>query len=86
MKQQMARNTWGGKRRDITMVDKHLRGTYHRHTEDVADIERTYWWLQRANLKDSTEAPGISGAPITVAIRALGAVTPKLREWLHQIA
>ncbi|TWW69252.1 hypothetical protein D4764_18G0000580 [Takifugu flavidus] len=28
----------------------------HRQTEEVADIEKTYQWLEKAGLKDSTEA------------------------------
>ena len=31
-------------------------GTYHQQTEDVADIKKTYQWLERAGLRDSTEA------------------------------
>lgn len=29
---------------------------YHRQKEEVADIRRSYWWLERAILKDITEA------------------------------
>lgn len=36
--------------------DKPLHGMYHRQIEEVADIEKTYQWLEKAGLKDSTEA------------------------------
>jgi len=29
---------------------------YHRHINEAADIEKSYQWLHRAGLKDSTEA------------------------------
>ncbi len=29
---------------------------YHRQIEEVADIEKFYQWLEKAGLKDSTEA------------------------------
>ena len=29
---------------------------YHQQIEDVADIEKSYQWLEKADLKDSTEA------------------------------
>ncbi|KAK7877546.1 hypothetical protein WMY93_031734 [Mugilogobius chulae] len=37
------------------MEDKSLHGMYHRNTE-VADLKKSYQWLERAGLKDSTEA------------------------------
>ena len=36
--------------------DKPLHGMYHRQIEEVADMEKTYQWLEKAGLKDSTEA------------------------------
>ena len=31
-------------------------GMYHRQIEEVAEIERSYQWIEKAGLKDSTEA------------------------------
>ena len=31
-------------------------GMYHRQIEEVADIKKSYQWLEKAGLKDSTEA------------------------------
>ena len=36
--------------------DKPLHGMYHRQIEEVADIKKSYQWLEKAGLKDSTEA------------------------------
>ncbi|KAK1792769.1 hypothetical protein P4O66_012693, partial [Electrophorus voltai] len=36
--------------------DKSLRGTYHRQRVEVADMEKPYQWLEKAELKDSMEA------------------------------
>ena len=36
--------------------DKPLHGMYHRNITEVADIRKTYQWIERAGLKDSTEA------------------------------
>ncbi len=36
--------------------DKPLHGVYHRQIEEVADIKKSYQWLEKAGLKDSTEA------------------------------
>lgn len=36
--------------------DKPLYGMYHRQIEEVADIKKSYQWLEKAGLKDSTEA------------------------------
>ena len=36
--------------------DKPLYGMYHRQIEEVADIRKTYQWLEKAGLKHSTEA------------------------------
>ena len=34
---------------------KPLHGMYHQQTEEVADIVKTYQWLEKAGLKDTTE-------------------------------
>ena len=36
--------------------DKPLHGMYHRNITEVADLKKSYQWLERAGLKDSTEA------------------------------
>uniref|UniRef100_A0A669EZW7 Reverse transcriptase domain-containing protein n=1 Tax=Oreochromis niloticus TaxID=8128 RepID=A0A669EZW7_ORENI len=36
--------------------DRPLHGMYHRQIEEVADIQKSYQWLDKAGLKDSTEA------------------------------
>ncbi|XP_015259534.1 PREDICTED: protein NLRC3-like [Cyprinodon variegatus] len=36
--------------------DKPLHGVYHRQIEEVADIKKSYLWLEKAGLKDNTEA------------------------------
>ncbi|TWW61005.1 hypothetical protein D4764_05G0010950 [Takifugu flavidus] len=36
--------------------DKPPHGMYHRQIEEAADIEKTYQWLEKVGLKDSTEA------------------------------
>ena len=33
--------------------DKPLHGMYHRQIEEVADIKKSYQWLEKAGLKDS---------------------------------
>ncbi|TWW61002.1 hypothetical protein D4764_05G0010920 [Takifugu flavidus] len=40
----------------LSWKDKPMHGMYHRQIEEVADIEKTYQWLTKAGLKDSTEA------------------------------
>lgn len=40
--------------------DKLLHGMYHQEIEEVADIKKSNWWLNKAGLKDSTE-------PLTMA-------------------
>ncbi|TKS64906.1 N-lysine methyltransferase KMT5A [Collichthys lucidus] len=39
-----------------TWRDKPLHGMYHRQIEEVADIKKSYQWLDNAGLTDSTEA------------------------------
>ena len=36
--------------------DKPLHGMYHRQIKEVADIRKSYQWLEKAGLKESTEA------------------------------
>ncbi len=40
----------------LSWQDKPLHSMYHRQIEEVADIGKSYQWLERAGLKDSTEA------------------------------
>lgn len=35
---------------------KPLQCVYHQETEDVADVMKTYQWLEKSGLKDNTEA------------------------------
>ncbi|KAK7879105.1 hypothetical protein WMY93_034112 [Mugilogobius chulae] len=114
--------------------DKPLHGMYHRNITEVADLKKSYQWLERAGLKDSTEALilaaqeqalstraieaqiyhtrqdprcrrkeheklekyqglreelekawKVKATVVPVVIGALGAVTPKLDEWLQHI-
>ena len=39
-----------------TWRDKSLHGMYHCQIEEVADIKKSYQWLENAGLTDSTEA------------------------------
>ena len=39
----------------LSWMAKRLHGMYHRQSEEVADILETYQWLEKAELKDSTE-------------------------------
>lgn len=41
--------------------DKPLHGMYPRQTEEVADIENTYQWLENAGFRKSTEALIMAG-------------------------
>ena len=36
--------------------NKPLHGMYHQQIDEVVDIKKTYQWLEKAGLKDSTEA------------------------------
>ncbi|KAI3356768.1 hypothetical protein L3Q82_003449 [Scortum barcoo] len=45
---------------EVSWVDKLLHGMYHRQIEEVADIRKSYQWLEKAGLKDSTEVLIIS--------------------------
>ena len=39
----------------LSRTDKPLHGMYHLQTEEMADIRKTYQWLEKDGLKDSTE-------------------------------
>ena len=51
---------WGTEDEEVqeepSRQDKPLHGMYHRNITKVADINKSYQWLERAGLKDSTEA------------------------------
>ncbi|XP_024121103.1 uncharacterized protein LOC112142083 [Oryzias melastigma] len=55
-------NVWQWRAEDVMLEDraswedKPLHGMYHRTITDVADIKKSYQWLERAGLQDSTEA------------------------------
>ncbi|KAI3377065.1 hypothetical protein L3Q82_000275 [Scortum barcoo] len=40
---------------EASWMDKPLHGMYHRQIEEVPDIRKSYQWLEKAGLKDSTE-------------------------------
>ena len=40
---------------ELSRKDKCLHGMCQRQIEEVADIEKSYQWLEKAGLKDSTE-------------------------------
>ena len=46
----------GLEERSESWHEKPLHGAYHRAIAEVADLERSYQWLVKVNLKDSTEA------------------------------
>lgn len=39
----------------LAMEVKALHGIYHCQTEEVDGIKKSYWWLQKVILKDSTK-------------------------------
>lgn len=45
-----------GAKRGTVMEDRLLPGIYHRQIEEVADIKKSYQWLDKAGAKDSTKA------------------------------
>lgn len=46
----------GGAKIGTVMEDRLLPGIYHRQIEEVADIKKSYQWLDKAGAKDSTKA------------------------------
>ncbi|TWW62315.1 hypothetical protein D4764_04G0009620 [Takifugu flavidus] len=50
-----------------------LHGMYHRQIEEVADFEKTYQWLEKAGLKDSTEALLMAAQEQALSTRAIEA-------------
>ena len=40
----------------LSWTDKPLHAMYHRQIEEVAEIRKTYQWLEKAGLKASTDA------------------------------
>lgn len=53
--------------------DKPLHGAYHRNITEVADIKKSYQWLERAGLKDSTEALILAAQEQALGTRAIEA-------------
>ncbi|KAK7906619.1 hypothetical protein WMY93_015231 [Mugilogobius chulae] len=53
--------------------DKPLHGTYHRNITEVADLKISYQWLERAGLKDSTEALILAAQEQALSTRAIEA-------------
>ncbi|XP_078030986.1 uncharacterized protein LOC144466922 [Epinephelus lanceolatus] len=56
-----------------TLRDKPLHGAYHRQIAGVADIKKTYQWLENAGLTDSTEALIIAAQEQAQSTRAIEA-------------
>ncbi|TWW62748.1 hypothetical protein D4764_04G0013950 [Takifugu flavidus] len=50
-----------------------MHGMYHQQIEEVADIEKTYQWLTKAGLKDSTEALIMAAQEQALSTRAIEA-------------
>ena len=63
----------GGKEEgeELSWENKPLHSTYHRQIEEVADIEKSYQWLEKAGLKDSIEALIMAAQEQTVSTRAV---------------
>jgi len=59
--------------------DKPLHSMYHRQIEVVPDIEKSYQWLEKAGLKDSTEALNVAAQEQALSTREIEA-----RGLLHQ--
>ncbi|TWW67382.1 hypothetical protein D4764_02G0004230 [Takifugu flavidus] len=57
----------------LSWKDKPMHGMYHRQIEEVADIEKTYQWLTKAGLKDSTEALIMAAQEQALSTRAIEA-------------
>uniref|UniRef100_A0A3P9JW03 Protein kinase domain-containing protein n=1 Tax=Oryzias latipes TaxID=8090 RepID=A0A3P9JW03_ORYLA len=53
--------------------DKSLHGMYHRTITEVADIKKSYQWLERAGLQDSTEALILAAQEQALSTRAIEA-------------
>ncbi|XP_051929435.1 uncharacterized protein LOC127605701 [Hippocampus zosterae] len=53
--------------------DKSLHGMYHRTITEVADLKKSYQWLERAGLKDSTEALILAAQEQALSTRAIEA-------------
>ncbi|KAK7886240.1 hypothetical protein WMY93_025861 [Mugilogobius chulae] len=53
--------------------DKPLHGMYHRNITEVADLKKSYQWLERAGLKDSTEALILAAQEQALSTRAIEA-------------
>ena len=49
--------------------DKPLHSMYHKQIEEVADIEKSYQWLEKTGLRDSTEALIMSAQALSTALR-----------------
>ncbi|TWW77408.1 Cytoplasmic dynein 2 heavy chain 1 [Takifugu flavidus] len=71
----------------LSWKDKPMHGMYHRQIEEVADIEKTYQWLTKAGLKDSTEALIMAAQEQALSTRAIEARVyhtrqdPRCRLW-----
>ncbi|CAJ1059649.1 uncharacterized protein LOC127604228 [Xyrichtys novacula] len=53
--------------------EKTLLGMYHRQIAEVADMSKSYQWLERAGLKDSTEALIMGAQEQALSARAIKA-------------
>uniref|UniRef100_A0AAV2MRB2 Uncharacterized protein n=1 Tax=Knipowitschia caucasica TaxID=637954 RepID=A0AAV2MRB2_KNICA len=53
--------------------DKPLHGMYHRSIAEVADLKKSYQWLERAGLQDSPEALIMAAQEQALSTRAIEA-------------
>ncbi|XP_068176488.1 uncharacterized protein [Antennarius striatus] len=58
---------------ETTWRDKPLHGMYYRQIEEVAGIKKTYQWLNKAGLTDSTEALIMAAQEQALSTRAIEA-------------
>jgi hypothetical protein len=58
---------------ETTWQDKTLHGNYHQRVAKVADLQKTYQWLETSNLKDNTEALIVAAQEQALKTRAIEA-------------
>jgi len=70
---------WGDEEeeREPSQKDKPLHDMYHQQIEEVTDIEKSYQWLQKAGLKDSTEALTMAAREQALSTRAIEVTSDK---------
>ena len=73
----------GGTLKEITEEEWHtkaLHGMYHRQISEVADLGKSYQWLEKAGLKDSTEALIMAAQEQALSTRSVEAGIYKTRQ------